>query len=143
LSNKSHRANHDLVPNPHLKSGLPLKYILKKGMMVLMYDKNPDEIWDITDADKIKRLYKIIGFEGDGRVQFRIHQTAMQQSSMNKDEMTIAKYMQDNSLKNSEINFNTPVPWLRLRVSKSNIIVNNIDFKITPTGKIQKPELSC
>src|SRR5690606_20479389 len=25
LSNKSHRENHDLVPNPHLKSGLPLK----------------------------------------------------------------------------------------------------------------------
>lgn len=138
LSNKSHRENHDLVPNPHLKSGLPLKYILKKGMMVLMYDKNPDEIWDITDADKIKRLYKIIGFEGDGRVQFRIHQTAMQQSSMNKDEMTITKYMQDNSLKNSEINFNTPVPWLRLTKGNLNFLVDNIDFKILPTGKIEK-----
>ncbi|WP_336126991.1 type II CRISPR RNA-guided endonuclease Cas9 [Mesoflavibacter sp. CH_XMU1422-2] len=137
LSNKTHRTNHDLVPNPHLKSELPLKYILKKGMTVLMYDKHPDEIWELTDHEKTKRLYKIIGFEGDGRIQFRLHQTAMQQSSMNVDEMTIVKYMKENELKNSEINFKTPVPWLRLTKGNLNFIVNNVDFKIKLTGKIE------
>lgn len=136
LSNKTHRRNHDLVPNPHLKSSLPLKYILKKGMMVLMYDKRPDEIRELTNIEKIKRLYKIISFEGDGRIQFRIHQTAMQQSSMNKEEMTIMKYMKDNGLKNSEVNFSKPVPWLRLSGSKLNMLINNIDFTISATGKI-------
>lgn len=138
LSNKSYRANHELVPNPHLKSGLSLKYILKKGMMVLMYDKSPDEIWELTDCERVKRLYKIIGFEGDGRIQFRLHQTAMQQSSSNVDEMTIIKYMKENELKNSEINFKTPVPWLRLTKGNLNFIVNNVDFKITLTGKTTK-----
>jgi CRISPR-associated endonuclease Csn1 len=138
LSNNKHRVEYSIVPNPHSKSNLPLKYILKKGMMVLMYDSNPDEIWSLSTLDKVKRIYKIIGFEGDGRIQFRHQNTAMQQSSQNEKEITIVKFMRENNLKNSEINFSTPVPWLRLTKGNLNFIVNDVDFKITSTGKIEK-----
>ncbi|MEI6866655.1 type II CRISPR RNA-guided endonuclease Cas9 [Flavicella sp.] len=136
LSSKSHRINYDLVPKLHSKSNLPLKYILKKGMMVLMYNETPSEVWELSNKKKINILYKIIGFEGDGRIQFRHQNTAMQQSSKNSDEKTIVKYMKDNNLKNSVINFNNPTPWLRLSINKSNILVNSFDFRINQTGKI-------
>ena len=45
--------------------------------------------------------------------------------------------MKENELKNSEINFKTPVPWLRLTKGNLNFIVNNVDFKIKLTGKIE------
>ena len=123
LSNKFYRVNHDLVPNPHLKSGLPLKYILKKGMMVLMYDKSPNEIWELSDKEKVKRLYKLAKFDAQGRLSFRPHSEAKQASELNE------VYSVDFEKLNEQV---------RLQVSKLNMVIENIDFKITPTGKIQK-----
>lgn len=134
LSNKEYRKDYPLVPE--LNSKLALKYILTKGKMVLVYKKTPEEIWELSNLERVKRLYKVIGFEKDGRIQFRLHNTAMQLSSKNKDEMTIKKFMKENKLKNSVIDFETPVPWLRLTKGNFNFIVEGYDFKITPTGKI-------
>lgn len=123
LSNKSHRANHVLVPNPHLKSGLPLKYILKKGMMVLMYDKNPDEMWELSSIEKTKRLYKLSAFDAQGRLYFRPHSEARPASELKEVY---------------SVDFNKLNEQIRLQVSKLNMLVENIDFKISPTGKIEK-----
>src|SRR5690606_32261825 len=86
LSNKSHRANHDLVPNPHLKSGLPLKYILKKGILVLMYDKNPDEIWELSDNQKLGRLYEITQLDVEKYAEIKLlhHQEAREKKEITK-----------------------------------------------------------
>lgn len=121
--------------------GLPVKAILKVGQMVLFYNKRPEEIWELDSDDRSKRLYKIIGFEGDGRIQFRFHQTAMQQSSQNKDEMTIKKYMQLNELKNSVVNYIEPVPWLRLTKGGWDMLIQGVDFNIDSLGKITKCKL--
>lgn len=138
LSNETHRKEYSLVPEKHEKKEYPLKAIIGKGQMVLFYDKGADEIWELSQDDIKNRLYKVVGFEGDGRIQFRHHQVAMQQSSKNKEVMTIIKYMKENHLKNSEINFNNPVPWLRLSKENFNFIVEGTNFKITPTGKIER-----
>lgn len=136
LSNKKNNSN-SLVPITHLKSQLPLKYLIKKGDLVLFYKENKDELNEIDTKDLAKRLYKVIGFEGDGRIQFRHHKTAMQQSSANKEELTIVKFMADNNLKNSQVDFENPVPWLRLRVSNGNFLLNKKEFEISSTGKIK------
>ncbi|MDA3871485.1 MAG: type II CRISPR RNA-guided endonuclease Cas9, partial [Candidatus Marinimicrobia bacterium] len=136
LSNCENRKNSEIVPEQ--LEGKELKYILTKGTMVIFYKENSDEIWKLSENEKQKRLYKIIGFEGDGRIQLRFHQTAMQQSSQNKEEMTIVKYMKEKNLKNSVVNFKNPVPWLRLSKENLNFIVQNIDFNITQTGNIEK-----
>ncbi|MFW5804126.1 MAG: type II CRISPR RNA-guided endonuclease Cas9 [bacterium] len=123
-----------------LDKKVPLKALLKIGTLVLFYKNNSKEIWDLDIQDINKRLYKIIGFEADGRIQFRYHEIAMQQSSLNKDEMTIVKYMKDNNLKNSKVNFETPIPWLRLRRGEWNFLINGIHFKINALGKIETIE---
>lgn len=135
LSNKDNNAN-SLVPLIHLKSQLPLKYEVKKGDLVLFYKENKEELNEIGNKDLTKRLYKVIAFEGDGRIQFRHHKTAMQQSSSNKEELTIVKFMADNNLKNSQVDFENPVPWLRLRVSNCDFLLNEKEFKINPLGKV-------
>lgn len=136
LSNRDFNKNYDLVPNPHDTNNLPLKYILKKGDLILFYQNEKEELKDFDDSILAKRLYKVIGFESDGRIQFRFHKTAMQQSSKSKEELTIVKFMADNNLKNSVIDFENPVPWLRLTMGNFNFIVNKIDFEFSATGKI-------
>jgi CRISPR-associated endonuclease Csn1 len=135
---QSNRLNNDdaLVPLVHLQSQLPLKYEVKKGDLVLFYKESIEELYEIGNIDLVKRLYKVIGFEADGRIQFRYHKTAMQQSSSNKEELTIKKFMEDNKLKNSQIDFENPVPWLRLRVSNCDFLLENNEFRISPIGQI-------
>ncbi|WP_088397834.1 type II CRISPR RNA-guided endonuclease Cas9 [Flavobacterium oreochromis] len=125
-----------IVPNLHFKSQLPLKYIIKKGDLVLFYKENKDEILEIKDKELVNRLYKVIAFESDGRIQFRHHKTALQQSSTNKEELTIVKFMADNGLKNSQIDFTNPLPWLRLTMSNFNFLLNKKEFEINSIGKI-------
>ncbi len=137
-SNFRRGGQSSLVPEVCVNSQLPIKVILRKGDLVLFYEKNLEELWDISKDNLTKRLYKVIGFESDGRVQFRINGTAMQQSSMNVDEMTIVKYMRDNNIKNSVIDFNNPAPWLRLSQGNLNFIVQNLDFTFSSTGKIER-----
>ncbi len=135
---KSRQSQDENLLIPIEKNGKKLKYVLKKGTLVLFYEKSVDDFWGLRKSEKVKRLYNIIGFEGDGRIQFRYHQTALQQSSKNKDELTIVKYMKDNKLKNSEINFINPLPWLRLTKGNFNFLVENYDFNISVTGNILK-----
>ena len=44
--------------------------------------------------------------------------------------------MADNNLKNSQVDFENPVPWLRLRVSNCDFLLIKKEFKITSTGRI-------
>nr|WP_315176621.1 type II CRISPR RNA-guided endonuclease Cas9 [uncultured Flavobacterium sp.] len=136
LSNDLKKQN-SIVPDVHLKSDLPLKYTVKKGDLVLFYNESKLELDELEDSELVNRLYKVIGFESDGRIQFRHHKTDMQQSSANKEEMTIVKYMADNGLKNSQIEFENPVPWLRLTMGNFNFLLNNIEFKISSLGKVR------
>ncbi|RTL14841.1 MAG: type II CRISPR RNA-guided endonuclease Cas9 [Flavobacteriaceae bacterium] len=136
LSNDS-KYHNTIVPSIHLKSDLPLKYIIKKGDLVLFYKESREELSEVGEKEFVKRLYKVIGFEGDGRIQFRHHKIAMQQSSANKEELTIVKFMADNNLKNSQVDFDVPVPWLRLRVSNCDFLLNDKEFKINPLGKVE------
>jgi len=135
LSNKNNNGDF-LVPLMHLKTQLSLKYEVKKGDLVLFYQENKEELNKIDSEDLVKRMYKVIGFEGDGRIQFRHHKTAMQQSSSNKEELTIVKFMTDNKLKNSQVDFENPVPWLRLTMGNFNFLLNKAEFEINSIGKI-------
>ena len=43
------------------KNGYPLKWKLKIGTMVLLYEETPEEIYELDEAELCKRLYKITG----------------------------------------------------------------------------------
>ena len=46
---------------PLSKNDFPLAYVLKKGLMVLLYEKTPEELKECTREELVKRLYKVTG----------------------------------------------------------------------------------
>jgi len=122
LSNKDFNQNYDIVTNPHDKTGLPLKYILKKGIMVLFYKENALELYDLKVEDLYKRLYKLSKFDAQGRLTFRTHFEARQASELKEVY---------------NVDFEIPFEQIRLQVSKLDMIVEGYDFKISPSGSIK------
>ncbi|MUV04618.1 type II CRISPR RNA-guided endonuclease Cas9 [Flavobacterium rakeshii] len=120
LSNDN-KNTYDIVTNPHDKTGLPLKYILKKGMMVLFYKDSPQEILELPTEDLCNRLYKLSKFDAQGRLTFRTHFEARQASDLKEIY---------------NIDFENPFEQIRLQVSKLNMLVEGYEFTLTPFGKI-------
>ncbi len=120
------------------KTEIALKAILKKGQLVILKKKDSEDIFRLPPEELVKRLYKITSFEKDGRINFRHHQTAMMHSSKgdDKDQMTILKYMKINNLEPSQIDFDNPLPWLRLSRTNWEFAVEGVDFKLTPLGRL-------
>ena len=121
LSNKDFNKNYDIVTNPHDKTNLPLKYILKKGLMVIFYKESISEINDLNLKDLNNRLYKLSKFDAQGRLTFRTNFEARQASELKEIY---------------NVDFDKPFEQIRLQVSKLNMIVEGYEFKMTPTGKI-------
>lgn len=121
LSNWEFNQEYDIVENPHNKTGLPLKYILKKGLMVLFFKDSIDEIYDLSVQDLNKRLYKLSKFDAQGRLTFRPHYEAKQASELKE-------YY--------NVDFENPLEQVRLQVSKLDVLVEGYEFMMTSTGKI-------
>ncbi len=62
--------------------GLQLKWMLKVGLMVLLYEKSPAELINCNQQELSRRLYKVIGLSfnptgsGYGTINLRYHQEA-------------------------------------------------------------------
>ena len=121
LSNKENKNNYDIVTNPHDKSGLPLKYILKKGLMVLFFREKSQEILELSINDLHNRLYKLAKFDAQGRLTFRTHFEARQASDLKEIY---------------NVDFKSPFEQIRLQVSKLNMLVEGYEFTISTSGKI-------
>lgn len=95
--------------------------VLKAGTMVILWDKEPSEIWEGKDLSK--RLYKVYGFRGDdGRVKLRYHFESRPDKDQDKPS--------------SIIDFVNPQSKLILSLNKFNALIEGVDFKITSLGKI-------
>lgn len=86
-SNNDTTGNQQIVPKT--KNGFPLKYQLKIGTMVLLYESNPDEIWRLDKQELQKRLYKVTGLNSFqsgtsayGRISLVHHQDARPSSEI-------------------------------------------------------------
>jgi CRISPR-associated endonuclease Csn1 len=121
LSNKDFKDKYDIVTNPHDKTSLPLKYILKKGLMVLFYKESPQELKELPIKDLNGRLYKLSKFDAQGRLTFRTHFEARQASELKEIY---------------NVDFEKPFEQIRLQVSKLDMLVQGFDFKISTSGKI-------
>ena len=101
------------------RNGKPLA--MKKGQLALLFEQHPDEIDWQSRADLSRRLYKILSFEKDGRLQLRYHQEAR----MDKDLK-----------KSSSMNFKAPPEKLRLSISNFSALLEGIDFEVAPDGNL-------
>ncbi len=114
----------NIIKNKGKKSEIliPLAYVLKVNQMVLFYENSKEEIKSLSNSELSRRLYKITQFEGDdGRIQLRHHK----QGGADKD-----------LVKESSLDFDKPAQKLRMSLSNFKACVENIDFKISPSGNI-------
>jgi CRISPR-associated endonuclease Csn1 len=128
FSNKDYRKSFPfLVENKEIgkksKTLLKFKYAVRKGTMVLFYKDTADEVWNLSDIEVAKRLYKVIKFDNRPRIFCRFSQVA--KSAGEVEEV-------------SEMNFEYPPEQLSLGLKNFNVLVEDIDFTLSPTGKISK-----
>ena len=125
-TDKSERMS--LVPERSPK-GFPLKWNLKIGQHVILYETSPDEIVISDKADVSKRLYVITGLSinpvgtGYGSIVMRHHQEAR----MAKDvKVTKGAYKSSDPYRGSIFLYHT----------QFNALVEGLDFEINALGEI-------
>lgn len=122
-------ARPDLVPIADGK-GNPLKCILKTGTMVLFYENSPEELYECSKKELVKRLYKVTKFTtltaGNntyGRISFRYNQEARPAGEL-KERGGAWKI-------NEEYR-----PIIGLLHTQLNALVEGYDFELTVTGEV-------
>ncbi|MDG1728293.1 MAG: type II CRISPR RNA-guided endonuclease Cas9 [Algibacter sp.] len=103
---------------------LPLSYVLKVNQMVLFYEKSREELKQLNKKELSNRLYKITQFESEGnyaRIQLKHHI----QGGADKDLK-----------KESSLDFERPAQKLRISLSNFKAAKENVDFKMSASGKI-------
>lgn len=127
-SNDKEYVDYNLVPLS--KNDYPLKYVLKRGTMVLLYENTPDELRECSKSELIKRLYKVTGLSsfipGDheyGRITL-IHSQEARPSSEIK--VKAGAYKQLEEFRNGILLLHT----------QFNALVSDYDFQINDIGEI-------
>ena len=118
-----------IVPEKSPK-GYALKYLLKIGQMVLLYENSATEI-DFKDPDDIsKRLYKIVGLSylpagtWYGTITLRHHSEARSAKDV---QITKGAYKNTDPIRASVFLYHT----------QFKALVEGVDFEITPIGEIK------
>lgn len=95
-----------------------LSAIIKTGDMMLLYNEDIDELYTNSMSFLSQRLYKVVGFESDGRITLSRHIIASKEKGIT---------IQD---------FNNLPSTIRCSASKLNFLLEGRDFKIQH-GKIK------
>lgn len=117
---------------------LPLKCVLKAGLMVLLYEKSPKELLDCTQEELARRLYKITGLsinpvgKGYGSIDLRFHQEARPATDPS------AKSKNGTWLQGEDIR-----PGIIVLHTQFNALVQGQDFTISESGVITFPNALC
>ncbi|MDE7456870.1 MAG: CRISPR-associated protein Csn1 [Prevotella sp.] len=130
-SNDKIPVDHQLVPLH--KSGCPLRYKLKTGIMVLLYENGPEEVWDFDRKNLQKRLYKVTGISSTvirgkydyGRIELVHHQDARLSSEIKK---------KNGKFKSNE-EFRSGIELLH---TQFKALVQGVDFEINDLGEIKR-----
>ena len=126
----SHEKADSLVPERSPKNDLPLLYVLKRGVQVLLYENSPKEIQFDDPQDLVYRLYEIVGIGLDGNalmIDLRFHQEARRSSDLDRKK---GAYKENETLR----------PCIRLRHTQFKALVDGVDFEFNILGEIKKKE---
>ena len=125
-SNDRLSTGNPLVPQTSIKYGFPLVYQLSIGMMVILYDNTPEEIWEMGIKYIQSRLYKITAMSlTDGRMVLVHHQEARPKSDL---KAVSGAYGYDGKLK----------PMLRVGFNQFKALVQGVDFELNDLGEIRR-----
>ncbi len=137
-SNKNVKLENHLIPSTKIIGDLelPFKAIIKTGTMVILWENNPKEIWDLKTIELRKRFYKIVGISTNrvksgakyynyGNIILRHNQEATRASDLKTYD---GKFKSDERY----------IGQRKLSHKQFNALIEGIDFKLTPLGKIEK-----
>jgi len=110
-----------------------LHALLTIGQKVMFFKEYPDELKDLSISERSKRIYKIQGFEKDGRIRFLHHIDSRDDKQLKELELTYGKGIWQGF---SSLNYEIPWPKLKLSVGNLNFLIENKDFEINPDGQI-------
>ncbi len=131
-SNKDN--NKEIVSEVDEKTNYPLKYVLTKGKMVLLYENIPEEIWELSDSEKLGRLFEITQLDKEGNgIKLLYHQEARE-----KKKITAFMGLKIGMKGGKNIGKFKQFPWLKVGCNSFDALVEDYDFKITSIGKIEK-----
>ena len=120
----------DILPTES-KNGYPLRWKLKIGTMVLLYEETPEEIHELDEVELCKRLYKITGMTSEldkGNIYGFVSLVHHQEARSSK-EVSFKK--------GSFICGETFRPRIKLRHTQFKALVQGYDFEMDDLGKIR------
>lgn len=134
-----YRRSNDKVPTDNQlvplvsKSGYELRYKLKIGTMVLLYENSPEEVWELNRKNLQKRLYKVTGMSSYvlqqkydyGTIELVCHQDARPSSEVKKKSGEFI----------SQEEFRSGIKMLH---TQFNALVQGVDFEINDLGEIKR-----
>ena len=131
-SNDKTPMDNQLVPL-YSKSGYELRYKLKIGTMVLLYENGPEEVWELDRRNLQKRLSKVTGMSSmviQGKYEFGTiemvhHQNAKPSSEIKKVN---GEYKSDEGFR----------PGIKMLHSQIKALVQGVDFEINDLGEIRR-----
>ncbi len=131
-SNDRTPIDNQLVPL-FSKSGYELRYKLKIGTMVLLYENEPEEVWELDKKNIQKRLYKVTGMSSMivqgkyefGTIELVYHQNARPSSEIKKVN---GEYKSDEDFR----------PGIKMLHSQIKALVQGVDFEINDLGEIRR-----
>ena len=116
---------------PFSKNGLDIRYQLKIGTMVLLYETSPDEVWDLDKNNLQRRLYKVTGLSSmviQGKYNYGTIGLVHHQDARPSTEIKLI---------NGEFNQSEDFrPGIKLLHSQFKALVEGVDFEINDLGEI-------
>ena len=107
------------------KEGYDLIYKLKSGTMVLLYENNGDEIWDLDKRNLQRRLYIITKMKFDGRIYMMHHQEAREKKDL---EEKSGSFKIDEDYR----------PIIVNSYNQFKALIQGVDFEINDLGEIRR-----
>jgi len=132
---RENNSTNEIVSKIDKKTNYPLKYVLTKGKMVLLYENTPEEIWEISDNERLERLFEITQLDrakGAG-IKLLYHQ-----ESREKKKITVFMGLKVGMKGGKNIGKHKQYPWIKIGHNSFDALVEGYDFNITPTGRIEK-----
>ena len=134
-----YRRSNDRIPTDNqlvpqcTNSGYELRYKLKIGTMVLLYENNPEEIWELDRNNLQKRLYKVTGLSSMviqgkfeyGTIEMVHHQNARPSSDIKKVN---GEFKTDEEFR----------PGIKMLHSQIRALVQGVDFEINDLGELRR-----
>lgn len=129
-SNDRMPTDNQLVPL-YSRSGYELRYKLKIGTMVLLYENSPEEVWELDKKNLQKRLYKVTGMSSMviqgkfeyGTIEMVHHQDARASTDIKKVN---GEYKCGEEFRSG----------IKMLHTQFNALIQGVDFELNELGEI-------